>query len=214
MDVQKRAKLRVGVLLDTLTVPAWAYETLAAIVDSDFAGLTLAVVDDRPGPFPHLLRSPLSLLTTLYLKVDRQLFRYHQPDALATLDALPLLRDAATMTLRYNQAPAKQSHASLTAGTLPQHDLDVLIALAPVPLTIELRAAAKYGIWSCYSHASSCAESVCQGVWEVVHAVSVTDCYLRRFDAAGEAGLLMSRCYVASDRWSVSQSEHILLEDI
>ncbi len=111
------------------------------------------------------------------------------------------------MTLRYNQAPAKQSHASLTAGTLPQHDLDVLIALAPVPLTIELRAAAKYGVWSCYSHASSCAENVCQGVSEVVHAARVTDCYLRRFDADGEAGVLMSRCYVASDSWSVSRSQ-------
>ena len=44
----RRPKLKVGVMLDTLSVPAWAAGVLSEIANSDIAELTVAIVNDTP----------------------------------------------------------------------------------------------------------------------------------------------------------------------
>ena len=45
-------KLRVGVLLDSESIPAWAYRMLERIQASNYAEIILLIKNEAPGPGP------------------------------------------------------------------------------------------------------------------------------------------------------------------
>ena len=88
--------LRVGVMLDSLTVPAWIAHVLRQLAEAPFVELALVVLNAEPRPpAPRFarLRSPRRhhLLFQLYARVDRRVFR-RDPDAFAEVAMADELR--------------------------------------------------------------------------------------------------------------------------
>ena len=48
--VKAKAKLRIGLLLDRLDVPAWIYTTIRKITQGDYAGIELVILRDSEEP--------------------------------------------------------------------------------------------------------------------------------------------------------------------
>ena len=96
-----REPLRVGLLVDTLQLPAWVRQIIADIQASQYARIVLVVQKDGPRRAPASLahriwRSRSRLAYLAYRWIDDRVFR-HSPDAFAGDDAAALLANAALM---------------------------------------------------------------------------------------------------------------------
>ena len=91
--MRARRKVRVGLLLDSVIVPAWTHRMLERIARSDYAELRLVVVNDRPQEgrksFGTRLRDsgPMALYV-LYRRFEDRVFR-PQPNAFAMAIWMP-----------------------------------------------------------------------------------------------------------------------------
>src|SRR5690242_18243148 len=87
--------LRVGVLLDSFTVPAWIHSILEEIQQGEDARIELVIVNGaapvRRSVFQRL-RNLRHLLLSLYIRADTRVFGPRAKDnAFAPVDARPLL---------------------------------------------------------------------------------------------------------------------------
>ncbi len=118
--------VRVGVLLDTVLVPAWAAWILGEIVANVGLKLALAVIRDDAGN----RRRPS--LFSLYEMLDRQVFPA-RPNALALVDVSGLLAGV----------PRARD-----PGEIRRHGLDVLLALGSERPEASLLGTARHGVWA------------------------------------------------------------------
>src|SRR5687767_7269217 len=88
-----RAKIRVGVLLDTSRVPAWQYAALESISKSEFATISHVFVGRSADSAPKSIDSPDHVDRWLYGTINRLESRHksHEPDACKEVPAKPLL---------------------------------------------------------------------------------------------------------------------------
>jgi len=86
----KKKKIRVGLMLDSYLVPAWFYEMTEWIADSDYAEISLVVMNNAEAPpKPSLIKrvwqKRSELLYFLYEKWENKIYK-PSPDAFATRD--------------------------------------------------------------------------------------------------------------------------------
>ena len=71
--------LRIGIMLDSSTVPAWENRIVEEIRDSDFLHLSLYIINaerrPRPSLFTRVRRRLPVILYILYSRFDRYLFK-------------------------------------------------------------------------------------------------------------------------------------------
>jgi hypothetical protein len=148
--------LRVGLMLDALSAPAWIAKILRQIEASDFATITFALVNDEPPPpQPRLarLRAPRRrhLLFHLYDRVDRRVFA-RPPDAFAREDLEPLLAGA---TVRHatplRPKPFEHRFTPADVRAVREQELDVILRFGFNIIRGEILDCARYGVWS-YHH--------------------------------------------------------------
>ena len=90
------AKLRIGLLLDSVSMPAWAFTAIERIIRSNHAELTL-VVFNQPQPVSGspgraFRKDSIPWLYRIYNTIDEKLF-LHSPNALAQVDASEIFSD-------------------------------------------------------------------------------------------------------------------------
>jgi hypothetical protein len=140
----QRKPVRVGVLLDSLTVPAWVDASLEQL-SSAGAELTPVVVDrtarehgstlDRlRGAFPHVLYD-------LYTRIDRRVFR-SSGDALDPVDA----RNRFTCDVL--ELGAEDLTRPENLARIAEYSLDVLVSFRTGGTDGEVSRAARHGLWS------------------------------------------------------------------
>ena len=71
MTYDRNGALRVGILMDSFTLPAWAYEVLATLQQSAYARIQLIVLNDsfaprRRGVFSKVVKNWNALLYLAY----------------------------------------------------------------------------------------------------------------------------------------------------
>lgn len=143
--------LRIGILLDSLHMPAWAHGVLARLVESDYAEIVLVVLDGTPakkaGRLSGFIGSRHLWAYDLHRKLDRLLFPA-RPDALAVEDAAKLLAAVPTVTI----TPVREGEVDRIdeLESLQGYDIDVFLQLGFRALTGRILKAARFGVWSHY----------------------------------------------------------------
>jgi len=168
-------KLRVGLLLDSLDVPAWVHAMLARIRESDYAELALVVLNGArkgtTGRLLNLIKNPPTWAYTLYRRLDSMLFR-PGPDAFARRDASPLL--AGIPALKIAPVRTGQGDRIDAVDDIREHNIDVLIQLGFNNLEGEILTAARFGVWSYRRGENVVARDGLAGFWEVFTRQPVT----------------------------------------
>ena len=154
--------LRVGVMLDDWTVPAWVADVLASIQDSGVAVLTTVILNREPRPAPRNLAEKLkrvlsaksaglgTLLWDRYVRSDERrnpdfATPFHPTDVHSLLagaraiDVVPLRNG---LVHRFNEADI---------AAVKRDSLDVIVRFGFNSLSGEILSAARYGVWS-YHH--------------------------------------------------------------
>ena len=152
--VPRPATLRLGVFLNSFTVPTWIGKLLDDVARSGIAELSLVVLNTEPrqSVWERLRDQRHHLLYLAYLRADRALVRWLlslEKDAFDPVDLTSLLRDVPTMKvvpIRSSRFVHRFDEASLQR--LREADLDVILSFGFRILKGEVLQAARYGIWS------------------------------------------------------------------
>ena len=196
-----KAPLRVGLLVDSLALPAWAGRLAAEIRASPFARVvvvgTALGLPPRETLLRRLWRGRSTLLHDLYVRLDARIFR-EEPDAFAPTDIRPLL----------GGCPIEEVGAA-DLERVRAHDLDVAIVLSRTLPPAACSGIARHGAWSLRDAAPAGPEAP-PGVLEVLRGEGSTGSLLEAWTPGSGNGQVIYRSYGPTDHVSVRRNRNRL----
>jgi hypothetical protein len=181
------APLRVGVLLDGESLPAWAHRLLWQVTASPLAELQLIVLRDGQSR-PARPRPPL--VFRAYEKLDRRLFGGRQDHAEPVVDS-PLLGGCKRLTVQPVACDGGESFPAAVVEAIRADRLDVLLQLGFGSLRGDILGAAKHGIWT-FEHDERERNGIPPLFWELAQATPITETTLLARDPSGTRVLYRS----------------------
>lgn len=203
-------KLRVGVLVDSSTIPLWAYQMLEQIRDSEYASLVLIVESDRPTDKKNLIDKLNEALYLRYIQLDKARCK-PRPDALKKMDIRHLLPDTAIVKIQAHRQGFVSIFKDSDVEKIKNSKLDVLIELGFRILRGNILDAAKYGIWAYRPGNDQPYQGGPVGFWEVFENRPETTISLQILRETEENNELLCRTYTATDYISITRNENKLL---
>lgn len=202
----KRELLRVGLLVDSLRLPAWNRKIIADIQSSDCARIVLVVQKNRPArspePFTRRVWDNRSRLAYLaYRWIDARVFRTSD-DAFAPGD-LSGVDDAERLRVTVRETRFCDFVSDEDVDRIKDARLDVLLRFGFRILKGPVLHAARHGVWS-YHHGDNLVNrGGPAGFWEVMQQSPVTGSVLQVLNEDLDNGRVIYRSYATTDRSSV-----------
>lgn len=198
-------RIRVGILLDSLTVSAWVARIIDDIQRSAFAEVALVVVNQtphRPRSVRRLVEERDRLLYDLYTTLDARLFRVpHDPfrrcDVERSLAGVPVLAVMPERTKHADYFPADALRAIRAA------ELDVALRFGFRILRGDVLGIARHGVWSFHHGDNAVNRGSPPGFWEVVQREPVTGSILQVLTPDLDAGRVLYRSWSSTHGYSV-----------
>jgi len=206
--------LRVGVLLDTESIPNWSYEMLRRIHGSNYAEIVVLVVNDAPSTAAPTLwqkvRSKSSRL--LYAAHDRaeRFFFSVSPDAFAAKHIRQLLPIVPTIRVQPIQTKFTDSLTNEDIAKIELHDVDVLIRIGFRILRGNILRAARFGVWSYHHGDNQMNRGGPAGFWEVMLGWPETGSILQLLTEDLDSGQVLYRSFSQTDHVSVRRNKNNL----
>jgi len=203
-----RRKLRVGILICSLSIPAWAQAMLDRIKQSDYAQLVLTVLNDHSqGPRCRPGNGWDTWLYRLYTALDQA--RYHpEHDALEIKDATGLLADVPTLRVVPRRTREGDYFEEENIKRIEAYDVDVLIRLGFHMPRGRILQVPRYGVWSYHHGDSRATRSGPPGFWEVIGGRPVTESILHILSEDPDSEIVLCRSYSSIHRLSVRLSRN------
>ncbi len=207
-----RPALKIGLLLDTLEIPAWVEHMLSVVAQSDYATIELVILNKTQiSPAKTLVKRFLDnrnrLVYSLYDKLDRAVNPVN-PDAFAECNLSKLLTAIEVKEVMPRQTKYYDYINDDDIDGIKKHKLDVLIRLGFKILKGDILHAARYGIWS-YLHADNRkVRGYPPGFWEVIERQPVTGTNLQILSDQLDDGMVLSRSFSATNTLSATRSRN------
>jgi hypothetical protein len=205
-------KLKIGILLDSEVVPAWAFSVLEKIRHSDYAEITLVVANGsfsssrKQSYFGRACKNWQKFLYKIYIELENRLFK-HRPDAFEAKDLSELLKNVPQISVMPRQTAYTDYFESSDVQAIRQHDVDVLVRLGFRILRGEVLNAARFGIWSYHHSDNKEIRGWPPGFWEKLEGKPVIGTVLQILSEDLDNGLVLYRSYTATQQL-LSRSLH------
>lgn len=169
MDISEK-KLKLGLLINSILVPAWIYHSLERIAKSDFAEFSLIILNAHEsidGTKPKDLREKRKpALYQIFNRIDRQLF-LKKPDALQPKNILEIVGDPPVIQIETIQNGNEEDFDSADILKIQEYGLDLLIKLGFGTLGGEILSTAQNGVWTYDPSVFNGKGESILGFWEV-----------------------------------------------
>ncbi len=205
-------RLRVGLLMDSLVLPAWAYEMLVMVQQSAYATVQLIVLNDSFAPnkrnlFSKVVRNWHSILYLAYRTLDDRMFA-RAPDAFEPRNAADLLRDIPVIRV----TPKRSKHCDWFQDDdlerISTHHIDVFVRLGFRILRGRILQTARHGVWSYHHGDNTVNRGGPPGFWEVLEGHAVTGSILQVLSEDLDNGTVLCKSFSATDQLSVRRSQN------
>jgi folate-dependent phosphoribosylglycinamide formyltransferase PurN len=194
--------IRIGILLDSLTVQAWQGETIRQIMHTQFAEITLLIVNQQPKPSGK----PSPFIYKAYRKLDRILFKT-ELDAFSEESIFSSL-ESNTKQLLVNPKQKKYSDyfESEDIAQIKSENLDVLLRFGFRILKGDILNTAKFGIWSFHHGDPEYYRGGPPAFWEVMNAQNLTGSVLMQLNDSLDQGKILYQSLTQTDPLSVQRN--------
>lgn len=197
--------LRVGILVDSLTAPAWVHRLIERISAMPETRLVLVALNDSPPPKACLGRRLRRAAGSALLRADRKRTRC-QPDAMAPVSLNELLGQAEMVHVQPRREGAFDIYSEQDARALRERDLDVLAALGSGVPKGPILSSARVGVWSLYIGDDLQYSGEPCGFWEVMEHSPVIGSQLRKVSDDPEGDEVLCRSFSATSHWSTKRT--------
>lgn len=204
-------RLKLGILLDSYQVPAWAYSSLERIVRSDYAEFSLIVLNDGPsldqsdrGKF---WKSKNEIVYRIFSRIDEKLF-HGDPDAFELRNLLEIMPDVPAIRIRPIQGRDSDCLRPSDIDRIKEYELDILVKLGFSTLRGGILTASRYGVWAyCHSDGRTHRGDP-PGFWEVVENWPETGSVLYILDEGLSTGKVLYRSWFSTYPFSPARNRH------
>ena len=190
--------LRVGVFLNSMRVEAWEHELLRRVQELEGAEICAVVLNEGGPKYRSKLHKAWSMRSRLgwfaHNALDRRLFRKGR-DAFAKVDAEPLLRGLATLSVRPRETRYCDHFEAEDVERIRSLDLDVVIRLGFRILKGDSLKVARHGVWSFHHGDNRENRGGPPGYWEVVEGWPQTGSVLQVLSEDLDGGLVLDRSW-------------------
>ena len=205
-----RAPLRVGLLVDGMTQPAWIRSLVAGVQSSEFAEIALVVLNDSPPAPRKSFREKLAsyarnFLYLSYSRMDNWRFR-EEPDPFMPMDMADVLVGVPQLAVRPRQTKYSDYFEPEDIARIRDYQLDVLVRLGFRILKGEVLGLARFGVWSYHHGDNHVKRGGPAGFWEVAEGDRVTGCVLQILSEELDNGRVIYRSYSSTNRYSVCKN--------
>jgi hypothetical protein len=163
--------LKLGLLLDSLIVPAWVYSAIQCVVKGDSGKFALVVLNDDGGKSNRTKRNAIAY--SIFNWIDEKLFT-KEPDPFELKNAAELLQNVPVIRVLPKQNRGVSFLNKMDLKNIRAHQLDVLIRFGFEDLELETLNASRYGTWFYYHGDDRIMKGGPPGFWEVVENWSET----------------------------------------
>jgi hypothetical protein len=204
-------KLRIGIMLNSLTVTRWVAKIVTDIQESSFAQVVLVVRNSSPGA--ALKKSWRQRLKTYwthslferYRRWDRQRYRA-ELDAFEEVDLTGLLKNAPILSAQPIPKGFVDRFAPEDIARIREANLDVLFRFGFRIIRGEILSCAKHGVWSFHHADNREYRGAPPGFWEMYEGNPVTGSILQVLTESLDGGRVIYRSISATDFGSLYMS--------
>ena len=204
-----RARLRVGLLVDSLVQPAWVVEAVRQIIRDGIADIVCVVVNEAgespvPQKLPALQRAARWIENRHvlgYAAYQRFDARRYPPirDPEAPEDLTPVIGGG---PLVIPVTPRMTKHCDYfpddVVARIREQELDVLLRFGFRILKGDALTSARYGVWSFHHGDNTINRGGPAGFWEVMEGHRATGAVLQRLTEQLDAGHVIARSFAAT----------------
>jgi len=210
---KKKKKLRIGLLAEGNTVPAWTYRMLEKIIESDHSEIVLVVKKSKSKENQKRLTRRIwenrkRLLWILHGKIENRFFRI-TPNAFSSKKIDGLLNcDELNVSPRETKFSDYVLESDL--NKIEKYKVDVFIRLGFRILRGGILKASKYGIWSYHHGDNRINRGSPAGAWEVLNKWDDTGVILQILSENLDGGTILANSFSATDKVSVNKNRNNL----
>ena len=220
-----KPKLRVGLLLDSMSASNWSYRMIEQIRQSEYADVCLVVKPRRASPAGVIKEGPLARIKTIYAydvgKIFESMIRkslefVHRHlierkrflrDSEEIRELSDLLRDVKIIEVSVNQTKWSDSLGDDDLQSIRDCNIDVLIRIGFRILRGGVLTVAKYGIWSYHHGDNHLNRGGPPGFWESLEAWPETGSILQILTEDVDNGKVLYRSYSSTNPISVTDNK-------
>jgi hypothetical protein len=203
-DDHSAPKLRIGIMLNSLTATRWVAKIVADIQDSSFAQVVLIVQNSAPRVSPNKSwRQRLKTYWThslfeRYRRWDRQRHRA-ELDAFEEVDLTGLLKNACILSVQPIPKGFVDRFAQEDIARIREAKLDVLFRFGFRIIRGEILSCAKHGVWSFHHADNREYRGAPPGFWEMYEGNPITGSILQVLTETLDGGRVIYRSLSATD---------------
>lgn len=206
--------VRVGLLLESDTVPVWVEVLLTELMEKSYATIALRVYDS--GPRREKPDRELSLIDRLTLSVTTKI--HHKfaeapsrvADAFEPKDIGELLAEVPCLSVPTVKTNAVDVLPEQDIETIRSYDLDLLIRIGFGVLEIPIVDVPKHGVWSLHHGDERCNRGGPAAFWETMQSWDTVGSVLQKLTYGKNNRLVLSRSQAPVDRFSIAQTRNNL----
>jgi len=197
-------KLRIGIMLNSLTATRWVAKIVADIQESSFAQVVLVVLNSSPHVAPkkswqqRLKTYWTHSLFERYRRWDRQRHRA-ELDAFEEVDLSRHLKDAAVLPVQPIQKAFVDRFAPEDVARIREANLDVLFRFGFRIIRGEILSCARHGVWSFHHADNREYRGAPPGFWEMYEGNPLTGSILQVLTESLDGGRVIYRSLSATD---------------
>jgi len=206
-------KLRIGLLMDTATMPAWSFRMVEEIVHSDYAEIVLIILNSRPpekASFTSRLRR--NWRHQLYLAFRN--YEDHrvrvQPDAFERKETGLLFAGVPVIKVNPLRKRFSDYFSAEDLDRIRPYEVDILVRLGFRILRGQILSLPKFGIWSYHHGDNDTLRGGPAGVWDVIENRPVSGSILQILTEDLDNGLLLQRSFTATEPLSIKKNRNAL----
>jgi len=208
------SKLRVGLLLDSFLLPAWAFTAIKRIICSNHAELALVILKQssfkRPPALIAFWQDRNHWLYHVFNAIDEKLF-LRSANALAQVDTSGTFSNVPVLEVRPVDKNGEQSFSASDLEKIKSYRLDILVKMGFGNLSGDILFAANYGIWTYRWGDHRKIEDGLTGFWEVVGRWPETGVAVQRLGADAEYSKTLFESWFFTYPYSPARSRNYIL---
>ncbi len=210
-----RKKIRVGILLDSLDVPAWIHSVLKRITSSDFSEIVVLILNGnqkitRPDTLPSKHnRGRKPLFYRAYWRLEDMLFRA-EPDAFEIVNLEAGFEKIPSICARPLTTGHEDHFSETDIDAIGWFKPDVLIRLGSGIPCGKVLDIPRYGVWSCHGAGDDLYRNGPTGFGEVIEKSRVTESSLCALRNKPDSETVLYRSYASTDPLSVKRNRNYL----
>ena len=204
--------LRIGLLIDSWTVPQWVHRVIADIQSSGIARVALIVKNEQPVEKKKSFLEKIfsyrgQLLYLLYKKID-DLKNRILPDAFQPTNFEALVSDCPVLCVTPRKRKYYDYFEEKDLTEILKYDLDVALRFGFNILMDKALAMARHGVWSYHHGDNLTMRGGPAGFWEVMEGRPTTGSVLQILTPELDNGRIIYRSYAATDPFSVRKNRN------